>query len=159
MKMKPNNGTTMPPPNKMSRATTSQFASTVPKRQMGNTATSAKPWPPKYEPKHEKLKEIPKECVEKLLTAIDKDLDGKVGLDELINFVRNIGDSKLTTEMVKDMFKEITDRRKVVFDSQISAPITLSELLLCCTNFYLFVRLLIKPTPKTSQGKICLGRV
>eukprot|EP01022_Parablepharisma_sp_SALTPOND_P010075 TRINITY_DN1415_c0_g1_i1.p2 TRINITY_DN1415_c0_g1~~TRINITY_DN1415_c0_g1_i1.p2 ORF type:complete len:241 (-),score=21.56 TRINITY_DN1415_c0_g1_i1:2649-3290(-) len=111
--------------------TASLFSQTIKKTQMGGTTYTKAVWPPKYEPRRERLKDIPKECIEKLLTAIDQDLDGKIGFEELLEFAKKMG-NPLSSQKLADMFKEIADRRAVVFVSQISSPITIDELVLCC---------------------------
>ena len=95
----------------------------------------SKIWPQKYEAKHEMLKEIPRDCVMKLLTEIDNDMDGKISLKELIDFIERQNNTKLSVEKAKSMFQDISNRRGVTFKSQLSSPITLDELALCCNLF------------------------
>ncbi len=96
------------------------------------TAVPGQPWPPKYQVQREKLNEIPKPCFERLLTAMDSDLDEKVSLEELETFVRKSQLTAITSETVKEMFREITSRRSVVHKSQLNVPFGLDELMMCC---------------------------
>ena len=89
-------------------------------------------WPSKYESKYESLKEIPKDCIRKLLTAIDKDLDGRIGFEELVDFVNNAEMTTFPVDTLEAMFREITDRRSVVRELDRDSPITFSELNFCC---------------------------
>lgn len=111
----------------------------VPNRALrGLSASTSKAfgvWPPKYESKYETLKEIPKDCVRELLLAMDKDLDGKVSFDELVNFVNTAAIRSFSLELLESMFKEIANRRSIVVEADRYAPLTFNELFFCCKFF------------------------
>jgi len=108
-----------------------QGSNTVSPNDMKNFQTNSV-WPPKYTQKHEKLKEIPKECIQKLLTAMDKDMDGKISFDEMLDFIKKNSCRAITPEIALKMFKEITKNRNVTFSEQKENPFTLEELISCC---------------------------
>jgi len=98
----------------------------------GLSASINKVWPSKYESKYEPLKEIPKDCVKELLLAMDKDLDGKISFDELVNFVKEANIQSFTIDLLETMFKEITSKRSIIKQVDRVSPITFNELFFCC---------------------------
>ncbi len=89
-------------------------------------------WPSKYASQREPIPEIPRPCVEKLLVAIDTDMDGRVSREELHDYARNSGLAFLTPEVIDTMFDEVASHRPVVHQSQLASPLTVDELIACC---------------------------
>ena len=122
----------MKPINAKMATTLATFNATHGRTQKPGSAPTGEAWPPKYESKHEKLEEIPKHCFEKLLTAVDQDMDRKISLEELTEFVQRSQLREFSDDLVKTMFKEVTERRPVVHKTQLNNPISLEELITCC---------------------------
>lgn len=83
--------------------------------------------PPKYLNQRDAPLEIPFEVVKKLFTAMDEDMDDKVSLLELSNFVvRN--EIAITHGVVLEMFKEAASKRAIIHTAQIDAPLSIDEI-------------------------------
>ncbi len=91
-------------------------------------------WPSKYALQREPIPEIPRACVEKLLLAMDKDVDGRISKDELKVFADKSNLLSITPAVVDRMFDEIAKHRPLVHATQLISPITLDELAACCTR-------------------------
>ena len=90
--------------------------------------------PPKYNSQRESVPEIPRNYIEKLLKAIDTDMDGRISLKELQEFGKKT--KVLKPKEAKEMFHEITQYRALVHKEQLDLPITLEELQLFCKSYF-----------------------
>ena len=86
----------------------------------------------KYESKFEPMKEIAKDTIYKLLIAIDKDLDGKISLEEFLSYIKQIDISSINDETGVKMFNEAIENRVGIPKSLKNNPMNLQELMLCC---------------------------
>ena len=89
-------------------------------------------WTARTERNLEPIKQVRKESVYKLLVEIDKDMDGKISLEELTDFVRKHGLRSITNNIIRAMYNEITGRRVVIKKHLQDKPITFEELRFCC---------------------------
>lgn len=82
--------------------------------------------PSKYDGFREPPQEVPLDVIKKLFLSIDEDMDDRISVDELREYIRK---TKLTIELeVADaLFHECTDRRSVVHEKQRELPLTIDE--------------------------------
>jgi hypothetical protein len=75
------------------------------------------------------LDDIPKTCIESFVKQLDKDLDDRLSLQELTNYVKSLHIADFTEEIAANMFNEITFKRNVIHPSQQNAPLTVDEIM------------------------------
>jgi hypothetical protein len=83
--------------------------------------------PSKYLNQRDAPLEIPFEVVDKLFKAMDQDLDDKVSLDELLNYVKQ-HEIAIPTETVLEMFNHAASFRRVTQEDQYQRPLTIQEI-------------------------------
>jgi Ca2+-binding EF-hand superfamily protein len=77
---------------------------------------------------------IPKQCIEGFVKELDKDLDDKISLQELVEYVKSMHVTDMTEEIAKSMFNEIATKRNVKHPSQQMAPLTVEEIMFASRN-------------------------
>eukprot|EP00826_Nyctotherus_ovalis_P052329 TRINITY_DN6616_c0_g4_i2.p1 TRINITY_DN6616_c0_g4~~TRINITY_DN6616_c0_g4_i2.p1 ORF type:complete len:123 (-),score=12.52 TRINITY_DN6616_c0_g4_i2:1282-1650(-) len=113
---------TMPSP-RMSRFVSSSLSSPTSTKNL---------WPPKYNTQRDPIPEVSRACVEKLFAAIDADMDGYISREELLTFVKKSALSSFTSEMVKEVFDEVTEHRGMRSKEQLDQPLSFGEVYGCC---------------------------
>ena len=83
--------------------------------------------PPKYLRQRDAPLEIPPEVVRRLFQLMDLDLDDKVSLTELINYIQQQG-LAISTEKAQEMFEEAASKRIITHEHQRSAPLSFDEI-------------------------------
>jgi len=79
--------------------------------------------------------EIPRFCFENLILAVDKDLDSRISLQELTEFVKLANIHNFKEDDAEKMFNEITQRRVTIHLKQKNDPLTLEEIIKASTHF------------------------
>lgn len=82
--------------------------------------------PRKYLNQRDAPLEIPMDVIKRLFVAMDQDLDDKVGLDELIKYIKD-NELSITVETAIDMFNDAVSVRRVVSDKQYQNPLEIEE--------------------------------
>ena len=83
--------------------------------------------PPKYLTQRDAPLEIPQEIIRKLFTLMDNDMDDKVSIDELMDYVEQSG-VPIPQEIVYQMFREAASKRNVVHQEQYELPLNFEEI-------------------------------
>lgn len=83
--------------------------------------------PIKYLNQRDAPLEIPIECVKILFAALDLDLDDRVSIEEIANFVK-LHQIPFTDQNIVDMFKEATWGRRIIHDRQKELPLAVEEI-------------------------------
>lgn len=82
--------------------------------------------PKKYDNIRKPPQEVPLDLIRKLFLKLDQDMDDRVSVEEIRNYIRKM---KLTLEdeVADQMFNEIAQRRAVIHERQRNLPLTLDE--------------------------------
>lgn len=83
--------------------------------------------PAKYLSQRDAPLEIPFDVVQKLFIAMDQDLDDKVSLEELQNYIRQ-NDITIDQETILEMFFDATSVRRVVNTKHLQNPLDIDEI-------------------------------
>ena len=83
--------------------------------------------PPKYLTQRDAPLEIPQEIIRKLFTLMDNDMDDKVSIDELMDYVEQSG-VPIPQEIVYQMFRDAASKRNVVHQEQYELPLNFEEI-------------------------------
>lgn len=83
--------------------------------------------PPKYLNQRDAPLDIPVEVVKKLFTIMDADMDDRVSIEELKNYVQVSG-VPIQEDVVMEMFMESTSGRGIVHEAQRYKGLTLEEI-------------------------------
>lgn len=83
--------------------------------------------PRKYLTQRDAPLDIPYDVVKKLFIAMDQDMDDKVSLDELVNYIRQ-NELSISIETAIEMFNDAVSTRRVVLDRQYQEPLEIEEI-------------------------------
>lgn len=83
--------------------------------------------PKKYLSQRDAPLEIPFDVVQRLFLAMDQDLDDKVSMDELKNYIRQ-HEINIEDNIIEDMFRDAASVRRVVNDKQYNNPLEIEEI-------------------------------
>ena len=83
--------------------------------------------PSKYLTQRDAPLEIPPEVVKKLFQAMDQDLDDRISMQELFNYVQLSG-VPIPEEVVVEMFHEAASQRQIIHEAQRNMGLTIEEI-------------------------------
>lgn len=83
--------------------------------------------PPKYMTQRDAPLDIPPEVAKKLFAAMDVDMDDRISIEELGNYVQSSG-VPITPDIVMAMFREASSQRGIIHEAQRHAGLTLEEI-------------------------------
>ena len=83
--------------------------------------------PPKYLTQRDAPLEIPIEVIKNLFCAMDQDIDDRVSLQELRNYIETTG-VPIESSIAEEMFVDASSQRPIIHESQKYAGLTIEEI-------------------------------